>query len=166
MKPEDDGPEEELSEIEALNVPGHLLRRCHQISVAIFIHECEPFDLTPLQFSVLAALGAQGPQDQATLGGAVALDRTTVAVVVRNLEERGLALRSPSTEDRRAKIVEITPEGAALLEAAMPAVDGAQERMVAPLTENERRTLLRLLSKMARENNGLSRAPMRVKRKG
>src|SRR5580658_10623325 len=64
-----------------LATPGHLLRRCHQISVAIFLDECQAFDLTPLQYVALSALATLGPMDKATIGGVVALDRTTVAVV-------------------------------------------------------------------------------------
>jgi MarR family transcriptional regulator, lower aerobic nicotinate degradation pathway regulator len=78
-----------------LETPGHLLRRCHQISVAIFLDECQTFDLTPLQYVTLSALAAHGSMDKATISGAVALDRTTVAVVVKNLEERGLVTIRP-----------------------------------------------------------------------
>ena len=51
-------------------------------------------DLTPLQFAVLVALYRDGPEDQMRLGGALALDRTTIGVVVKKLEERGLVARS------------------------------------------------------------------------
>ena len=146
-----------------LATPGHLLRRCHQISVAIFLDECEAFDLTPLQYVALSALATLGPMDKATIGGVVALDRTTVAVVVKNLEERGLATTRPSEHDRRAKLVKIT-KGLSLASSAQSAVAKAQERTVAPLTVKERDELLRLLRKLAQENNLLSRAPRRAPR--
>lgn len=146
------------------SMPGHLLRRCHQIAVATFIADCEPFDLTPLQFGVLGALERPGPLDQASLGGLLALDRTTVAAVVRNLECRGLVRRRPSPTDGRAKIVEITDEGRGLLAASLEAALGAQKRIVAPLDAEEQAQLIHLLGKIARENNALSRAPKREKR--
>ena len=34
------------------------------------------------------------------LGGSLALDRTTIGVVVKNLEGRGLGRRKPSEKDR------------------------------------------------------------------
>jgi DNA-binding MarR family transcriptional regulator len=147
-----------------LATPGHLLRRCHQISVAIFLDECQAFDLTPLQYVALSALATLGPLDKATIGGVVALDRTTVAVVVKNLEERGLATTRPSEHDRRAKLVKITAKGLSLASSAQSAVAKAQERTVAPLTVKERDELLRLLRKLAQENNLLSRAPRRAPR--
>src|ERR1700683_2865964 len=121
-----------------LATPGHLLRRCHQISVAIFLDECQALDLTPLQYVALSALATLGPMDKATIGGVVALDRTTVAVVVKNLEQRGLAMTRPSEHDRRAKLVKITAKGLSLVTSAQTQVAKAQERTVAPLTAKER----------------------------
>ncbi|MDJ0778768.1 MAG: MarR family transcriptional regulator [Gammaproteobacteria bacterium] len=143
-------------------MPGHLLRRCHQIAVAVFLEECARFDLTPLQYAVLQTLADSGPQDQVTLGGATALDRSTVTVVLRKLEQRYLLQRSQSEQDGRAKIVSLTKAGMALLREVRPAVDAAQRRIVAPLTVEEAARLLQLLDKLAQGNNDLSRAPARV----
>jgi MarR family transcriptional regulator, lower aerobic nicotinate degradation pathway regulator len=147
-----------------LETPGHLLRRCHQIAVAIFLDECQAFDLTPLQYVTLSALAAHGPMDKATIGGAVALDRTTIAVVVKNLEERGLVTTRPSDHDRRAKLIKTTAKGLNLVSSAQNEVASAQERTVSPLTHKERLELLRLLGKIAEQNNLLSRAPYRAPR--
>lgn len=146
------------ADIEVL--PGHLLRRCQQIAVGIFLDECRALDLTPLQYAVLQTLAKLGPVDQVRLGGHAALDRTTVTVVVGKLAERGLLARSPSPKDRRAKIVAITEAGSALLARAVPHVLAAQARMTAPFTEEERGAFLALLQKFAAANNSLSRAPM------
>lgn len=145
-----------------LAMPGHLLRRCHQIGVAVFLEECRAFDLTPLQFGALAALERFGAMDQARLGGVTALDRTTIVVVLRRLEERGLITREPSERDKRSKEVAITPAGRALLAEVLPYVRRAQERMVSPLSAREQAQLAALLNKMAEGNNRLSRAPHRL----
>ena len=96
---------------EASQFPGNLLRRCHQISVAIFLRKCEAYNLTQLQYILLCALEEKGAIDQITLGGHTALDRNTVAVVVRKLEERGLVTRHRNPEDRRSMLVTLTAEG-------------------------------------------------------
>ncbi len=147
-----------------LETPGHLLRRCHQIAVAIFLDECQAFDLTPLQYVTLSALATHGPLDKATIGGAVALDRTTIAVVVKNLEERGFVTIRPSELDRRAKLIKITAKGLDLVSSVQAEVANAQERTIAPLVPKERTELMRLLRKIAMENNLLSRAPHRAPR--
>lgn len=143
------------------DMPGHLLRRCHQIAVAIFLDACAEFDLTPLQFAVLETLSNDGPQDQVTLGGATAMDRTTITVLLRNLERRGLLRREKSRLDQRSKIVTVTAAGKRLLEAALPAVEAAQRRIVSPLGAEETGQLLKLLEKLAEHNNDFSRAPER-----
>lgn len=145
----------------ANSLPGNLLRRCHQISVAIFLRKCEVYNLTQLQYVLLSALDEKGALDQITLGGFTALDRNTVAVVVRKLEERGLVTRRRNPEDRRSMLVTLTEEGERLRLDAESAVLDAQDEILAPLSEPERETLCRLLQRMADENNALSRVPIR-----
>ncbi len=148
-----------------LELPGHLLRRCHQIAVAIFLDECQAYDLTPLQYVALSALARHGPLDKAAIGGVAALDRTTVAVVARNLEARGFVAARASEQDRRATLIAITDKGRDLLASVQSEVDTAQDRTVAPLTAGERAELMRLLRKIADGNNLLSRAPRRTPRR-
>ncbi|WLE00566.1 MarR family transcriptional regulator (plasmid) [Agrobacterium leguminum] len=148
--------------VDFLSMPGHLLRRCHQIGVAVFLEECRAFELTPLQYSVLAALERFGPMEQVSLGGVTALDRTTVIVVLTKLEEAGMVTRAPSEKDRRAKIVTLSEAGSRMLGEVRPSVIEAQQRMLAPLNMRERDQLLALLKKMAEGNNALSRAPHRL----
>ncbi|MGJ7459314.1 MarR family winged helix-turn-helix transcriptional regulator [Halomonas sp. RA08-2] len=146
---------------QASALPGNLLRRCHQISVAIFLRKCEAYHLTQLQYIILCALEEKGPIDQITLGGHTALDRNTVTVVIRKLEERGLVTRQRNPKDRRSLLVTLTEEGKRLRHAAEPAVDEVQKEILAPLGESERETLCRLLQTLADENNHLSRVPVR-----
>ena len=57
------------------------------------------------------------------------------------------------------RLVKITAKGVNLASSVQTEVAKAQERTVAPLTAKERDELLRLLRKIAEENNLLSRAP-------
>ncbi len=143
-------------------MPGHLLRRCHQIGVAIFLEECAAFKLTPLQFAILQTLQGNGPLDQVSLGGITAMDRTSIAMMVGKLEQRGLLRRDRSQQDQRAKIVSITSAGEKLVRAALPAVSEAQARILAPLDAKEGKQLLVLLAKLAEGNNAASRAPQKT----
>ncbi len=137
------------------------MRRCHQISVALFLDECQEFDCTPVQFAVLSTLCESGEQDQITLGGAAALDRTTIAGVVKKLEQRKLVRRKQSGKDRRSKLVAITAKGKRFVEQVSPGMNRAQDRTIAPLDRKEAVELIRLLKKLAEENNTQSRAPMK-----
>ncbi|WP_136066575.1 MarR family winged helix-turn-helix transcriptional regulator [Modicisalibacter radicis] len=146
---------------EANTLPGNLLRRCHQISVAIFLKKCEAFGLTQLQYVILSALEEKGSLDQITLGGFTALDRNTVAVVVRKLEERGLVTRYRNPEDRRSMLVTLNDAGRSLRHEAEEAVRDTQNDILAPLDESERETLSKLLRKISDTNNALSRVPIK-----
>ena len=142
---------------------GHLLRRCQQISTAIMIRELEAFELTPTMWASLSALHQCGAQDQIGLAGIVALDRTTIMVVLKNLERRGLIERRPSETDRRAKTVCLSEAGRNMVALALPNVRSSQQKLVEPLTKREQSQLMGLLGKIAEKNNDLSRSPMRVK---
>lgn len=157
---------------EIAGMPGHLLRRCQQIAVALFQQECRDTGLTPVQFAVLAALDAGDTAndgtseaagiDQNRLGGLVALDRTTVSLTVARLAERGLVDKRPSPADRRARLVALTPAGRAALDAALPAVRRAQAQLLAPLDDGERDLFIALLGLIADGGNEASRAPLRA----
>ena len=146
---------------EVRDMPGHMLRRFQQIAVSIFLRDCKAFDLTPVQFSVLAALAQSSPLDQIRLGGLAALDRTTISLTVRKLEERGLVARQVSAKDRRARLISLTAEGQALADEALPTVRAIQDKILAPLSASERELFRALLHKAVEANNQQSRAPLR-----
>ena len=140
--------------------PGFYLRRLHQISVALFYEEAGDQDLTPTQFSVLYVLHNQPNIAQSQVTQLAALDKVTVVNVVARLIEKGLVIKTRSTEDRRASVLALTDTGSAKVEAMEPALDRSAARLVAPLDSNELDTFMSLLAKLAEHNNLLSRAPL------
>ena len=60
-------------------MPGHLIRRCQQIAVALFVEETERFDLTPVQYAALVSVRENPGIDQVGLVGRIALDRSSAA---------------------------------------------------------------------------------------
>jgi len=139
--------------------PGHLIRRAQQIAVAVFMEECGRFDVTPVQYAALAAIGHQPDIDATRLSQLIALDRSTTGSVLERLEAKSLVLRSPSPEDRRIKLLRLSDSGRTLLRNVDAAVERAQQRIVAPLRPQERKTFIRLLTQLVESNNALSRAP-------
>jgi DNA-binding MarR family transcriptional regulator len=142
--------------------PGHLIRRCQQIAVALFLERCAPFDLTPLQYAVLRSVEAEPGIDQITLSGLAAVDRSNVARICAALEGRGLLLRVPDPQDRRARRLSLTAEGVALLERAEASVRQVQTDLLAPLTQAERESFVAALKKLTGAHNEHSRAPLRI----
>lgn len=150
------------SSIDVYAMPGHLIRRLHQISVSVFAEKMAGagIDLTPVQFSALTALAARPGMDQATLAGMIAYDRATLGGVVDRLEAKGALRREVSPHDRRARVLTLTEAGEALLVRARPLVDAAQTEMLAGLEPEERETMVALLQKAAITGNDRSRAPL------
>ena len=142
--------------------PGHLIRRLHQIHVAIFLEECSEFNLTPVQFGVLNVLADGKALEQVAIASRIGIDRNNAADVIRRLESRGLVQRPTSTKDKRAKLACITEQGSALVDAVFPAMAEAQRRFVEPLSDNEYSRLMDLMEKLVVENDSASRVPWRI----
>jgi len=142
--------------------PGHLIRRLHQISLALFMDEAKEYEITPVQYSALLAIDIHPGIDQTALCNIIAFDRSTIGEVVSRLERKNLIKRTTGASDRRTKSLYITPAGRKLIEDIEPAVQSTQRRILQPLTMSERATLMRMLKKLVHLNNEHSRAPLRI----
>jgi len=144
------------------DLPGHYIRRLQQIAVGVFMEETQAFGVTPVQFAALNALVATPGIDQRTLAASIGFDTSTLGGVVDRLEARGWVKRQVSPEDRRARLLQVTPEGKQLLQELSASVLSTQERILAPLPEAERQEFLRMLKVLVATNNDASRAPRLV----
>ena len=142
--------------------PGFLVRRLHQIHAAMFAEECGAFNITPIQYGLLTILLEQPGLDQISLGSELGIDRTNVADVLVRLEDRGLVRRQVSRADRRMKLASLTDAGETLTRQMESHMKRAQERLTAPLGENDRAQFLELLGRLVDANNEWSRAPLRM----
>jgi MarR family transcriptional regulator, lower aerobic nicotinate degradation pathway regulator len=140
-------------------LPGHLMRRMHQISVGIFMSEAEATGLTPIQFAALQTVSQQPGIDQKTLAKGVALDTSTTGGVIDRLEARGWIERRSSDSDRRVRLLTLTSDGEKALQDAIPMMLATQEKILSPLSETDRKTFMKLLNQLVNENNEFSRAP-------
>jgi DNA-binding MarR family transcriptional regulator len=141
------------------HLPGHNIRRLHQISVGIFLHEMGELGLTPVQYGVLQTVANHPGIDQRTLARTVALDASTTGGVVDRMESRGWVERRTAPEDRRARQLTLTAAGQTVLAEAVPAMLQAQDHILAPLTERQRVEFMKLLRLLVHTNNEHSRAP-------
>jgi len=142
--------------------PGHLIRRAHQISWALFLDECAEFNITPVQYAAMVAIEERAGVDATRLSSLIAFDRSTIGNVIERLEARGLVVRKPSAEDKRLKLLFLSPEGVDLLRNVEGAVERVQERLLAPLNQTERKQFMKLLTRLAALNNEVTSAPIRA----
>ena len=99
-------------------------------------------------FRVLVALSDDGPLSQAELGRRLAIDRSDVAAIAAELEQRELLARTRDDRDRRRNVVTITPAGEAALVRMDRAIAAAQTTLLAPLSGAEQRQLSELLGRL------------------
>lgn len=119
--------------------PGHLIRRAHQLTAAIFDAATSRHRVTPTQHVVMTALYKHPRVDQATLAALVALDKVTVGLLVGRLEARGLVRRVDSSVDRRARVLTLAPAGRRLLAAMQSGVRRSQAELLAPLSPAQKK---------------------------
>ena len=139
-------PHADIPDIEAQ--PGHLIRRLQQFAVALFMDETQGQDLTPVQFAALAAAHRQPGMDQRTLAATIGFDTSTTGGVLDRLESRGLLQRSASAEDRRVRLINLTAAGRHMLQAVTPGMLAAQNRILEPLPQAQRRAFMAMLERL------------------
>jgi DNA-binding MarR family transcriptional regulator len=129
--------------------PGHLLRRCQQRGVDLYLAEVGEDRLTPRQFAALLCIYQNPGISQTALVRLSGIDRSTLGEMARRLIDRGLIRRRRKAADQRANALTTTNAGAAALRAALPGVQRAQRRILEPLPEAHRDRLLELLKAIA-----------------
>lgn len=137
------------------HAPGHLIRRAHQVSIAIFMEETAEFEVTSIQFAILNVLIDTPGLDQVTLAGRVALDAATSGAVIGRLESKGWIRREPDANDRRRKRLWVTPEGESAALKMKRVVSRVQTRLMSPLDGAEQAQFLYLLDKLVAGHQNL-----------
>ncbi len=128
---------------------GLLLRQAHARAGAVMSEALRPLGIELRHFSVLIVLVNQGPTLQRDLVAVAGSDKAGIMRIVDDLERTGLAVRQAVPGDRRARSVEITPQGIELFDAAHDAAAPLADGLVAGLEPGEPEQLVRLLTKLA-----------------
>ena len=101
------------------------------------------------EFRVLEVLLHKGPLPVNTIGPKVWLTPGSISVAVDRLEKKELVKRQ-NTDDRRVRLVELTPKGRAIITRTFRVHAAAMEEAAVVLTKEERLMLLHLLKKLGK----------------
>jgi DNA-binding MarR family transcriptional regulator len=85
-----------------------------------FDEALRPLGLTNTQFSLLMALNAPEATSVKTLAERLSADRTTLTAALKPLERRGLVENRTDLADRRGRLLALTDQSRAMLQAAVP----------------------------------------------
>jgi DNA-binding MarR family transcriptional regulator len=140
--------------------PGFLLARINQIAAAIHAgaFRAETLVETLAQAEFLLLLAASAHPDQISLARAAGVDTSTTALILGNLEARGLISKEPDPDDRRRLMLCLTAGGRRQLTQARAAFLETQRRLVEPLGADGAAELARRLRLIG--DNPLSPAPV------
>lgn len=120
--------------------PGLMLWRVTNAWQASIRAALRPFDLTHVQFVLLAALtwlDAETPITQRDLAEYARTDPMMTSQVIRTLESKKLVERRPHPTDARARSVVVTQAGAALAGKANRAVEASDREFFAALGDRK-----------------------------
>lgn len=140
--------------------PGFLLRRAHQISVAVFLEEAGALGVTTTQYGAMLVLSQIEGLDIVGLGRRLGADRSTSALVISKLEAAGWVRTQTSDMDRRRKVLSLTDAGREVLATLSAPAKAARERLLSAFTPEEAGEFLALLDKFVATFNGVIRTPI------
>ena len=143
--------------------PGFMIRRAHQIAVAIFLAETGALGITNRQYGILFALKHRPGIDQISVARLLGLDRSTTGMVIKKLEQAGLIGRGIGAGDRRRASLALTRAGERMLDRLTAPAQRAQTRVLSAFTPAERVQFLALLDKFIARFNGTTRVPLEAR---
>jgi DNA-binding MarR family transcriptional regulator len=100
-----------------------------------FDDELRPLGLTNGQFSLMMSLNRPQPPGMASVASLLAMDRTTLTAALKPLERRGLVKVMADPDDRRSRLLSLTPEGQELLASAVPIWERTHREVESQLPE-------------------------------
>jgi DNA-binding MarR family transcriptional regulator len=126
---------------------GFLLAKLHAAGSVLNNRALAEFDLKERSYSVLILANSGLEPTQREMADFLSLDPSQIVALVDELEKRGLVVRAPGKQDRRAKTVTATAKGGKLLKQAGEAARRAEDEVLEGLREEESVQLKALLRK-------------------
>jgi len=125
-----------------------VLTRCHHAISQIAEQSIQEAGLGLSDFAALEALLHKGPLTITEIQAKVLLASGSMTAAVDRLEKKGLIVRGPAANDRRAKVLQLTPEGRRVVETAFRSHAAALDAAMSTLNANEKWHLHGLLKKL------------------
>jgi MarR family transcriptional regulator, 2-MHQ and catechol-resistance regulon repressor len=125
-----------------------VLARCHRALSQIAERSIVDAGLCLTDFAALEALLHKGPLTITEIQSKVGLASGSMTAAVDRLERKGLLKRNPVAGDRRARVLDLTPQGRRVIEKAFRRHAAELESAMAVLSQTEKRNLHALLKKL------------------
>ena len=130
------------------DVIGFRLRRIQVHLARTFANDPRHRDLTPGLVSILALIAANPGVSQGRLGQEAAVDKNAMVPLIDRLEDLGWAYRVSARDDRRKRLLHVTPQGGQALAAYIAAVCDLESNLRAALSPIELEQLIDMLDRL------------------
>ncbi len=114
----------------------HMQRAARNLA-RVFDDALRPLDLTNGQFSLLMSLNRPHPPAMKDVSSLLAMDRTTLTAALKPLERRDLVAITQDPDDKRSRLLSLTPAGHRLLAKAFPVWQQAHTEIEKPFSAGE-----------------------------
>ncbi len=116
-------------------------------------HVGTPFELRPVEFTILALVDENPGVSAKRLAQALAVTAPNITMWTERLEARKLIARERNQTDRRAQHIRTTALGSKIVRKAVKLLTAGEKDQFAALSAAERAILIELLHKLARCRN-------------
>jgi DNA-binding MarR family transcriptional regulator len=127
---------------------GYNARRAALAAIGVFLEGMAPYQLKPVEFSVLSLVGHNPGITSRQLCSALGILPPNLVGMVNALEKRELIARKPHPRDGRAMGLHLTGPGQKLMRDAEKTAAALEAGVAARLSPAEQRTLIGLLKKV------------------
>jgi DNA-binding MarR family transcriptional regulator len=131
---------------------GYNARRATLSIIGLFLERMAPYDLRPVDFSVLSLVTHNPGITSRQLCAALGILPPNLVSLVGALDRRGLIQRSPHPSDGRAMSLYLTKPGEQLMRGAERTAAELERDATAGLSAAERTDLIRLLQKIYQQD--------------
>jgi DNA-binding MarR family transcriptional regulator len=144
---------------------GFLLNLCSAHIREMTKQALKALEITPRHYGIIATLYSEGALPQQTIGEKIEIDRTSMVLLVDDLEKKRLVVRGTHPQDRRYHLIDLTPSGKKLFEKMDKLVEDVEEDFLVTLTHSEkdafRRILMKLIKKLPSQAQSSANSPAR-----
>ena len=126
-----------------LNCLNSNLRKASRVILSLYMNEMRESGLQGTQFTLLSTIAGMQRATVGDLARFMLMDQTTVTRNVKVLQKSGLVDVIPG-EDRRTRLVGLTPQGYAAVENTKPMWETAQSNLWEQLGDEKARQLLEI----------------------
>ena len=125
-----------------------VLTRCHRALSQLVERSIVESGLCLSDFAALEMLLHKGPLTISEIQAKVPLASGSMTAAVDRIERKGFIIRKTTPEDRRARLLELTPAGKRVVESAFKKHAQDLEAVMSVLSDEEKRQMYALVKKL------------------